>query len=126
MEAASFRKPKLHFDVVANTHHVTFDDGKNQRRNVPWMHYIQARWDHTNLDTITIEIGECVVTILGHNLGALFLAVEERTLARIRALPLLMQDRDREHDSFATEIRFTSVPKKSSANPSGQSELAIE
>jgi hypothetical protein len=37
--------------------------------------YVRARWDHTELDTIKIEIGDCLVVIRGHNLGTLFLAV---------------------------------------------------
>ena len=33
------RKPKSYFDTAANPSHVTFDDGKEQRRNLLWLHY---------------------------------------------------------------------------------------
>lgn len=59
MDGITFRKPKLLFDVVANPSHVTFDDGKEQRRNIPWLHYVEARWDYAELDTIKLEIGDC-------------------------------------------------------------------
>jgi hypothetical protein len=72
MDRISQRKPKLHFDVAANPSHVTFDDGKEQRRNIPWLHYEQACWDYAEPDTIRMEIGDCVVVIRGQNLGPLF------------------------------------------------------
>ncbi len=116
MDRASLRKPKLYFDAGANPSHVTFDDGKDQRRNLPWMHYVEARWDYAEPDTIKIEIGDWLVIVRGHNLAPLFLAIEEHSLARVRAQPELQSDREHEADTFAVEIRFTKPP----ANPFGK------
>ena len=106
MEPVIARKPKLHFDVAESPSHVTFDDGKTQRRNVPWMQYTMACWDYAEPDLIHMEIGDSVVEIRGHNLAPLYLAIEEQTLVRIRAQPDLSNVRDRELDTFATGIRF--------------------
>lgn len=108
-DRSPLRKPKLYFDTASNPSHVTFDDGKDMRRNLPWMHYVEARWDYAEPDTIKIEIGDWRVIVRGHNLAPLFLAIEEHTLARIRAQPDLAADREREPDTFAVEIRFTKV-----------------
>lgn len=116
MERAPLRKPKLYFDAGANPSHVTFDDGKDQRRNLPWMHYVEARWDYAEPDTIKIEIGDWLVIVRGHNLAPLFLAIEEHSLVRLRAQPELHTDREHEADTFAVEIRFTKPP----ANPFGK------
>ena len=125
MDGITFRKPKLLFDVVVNPSHVTFDDGKELRRNIPWLHYVEARWDHSELDTIKVEIGDWFIVISGQNLGPLFLAIEDRTLARVRAQPRLREDREREFDTFATEIRFTKAPMKSSGRQPGQIEFDL-
>ncbi len=106
MERPAFRKPKEHFDTVAHPSHVTFDDGKNIRRNIPWLHYVEARWDYAEPDTIRMEIGDWIVFLSGHNLGPLFAAIESHTLVRVRAQPELAQDREREVDTFVVEIRF--------------------
>jgi hypothetical protein len=116
MERVPLRKPKLYFDAGANPSHVTFDDGKDQRRNLPWMHYVEARWGYAEPDTIKIEIGEWLVIVRGHNLAPLFLAIEEHTLVRLRAQPELQADREHEADTFAVEIWFTKPP----ANPFGK------
>jgi hypothetical protein len=116
MERVPLRKPKVYFDAGANPSHVTFDDGKEQRRNLTWMHYVEARWDYAEPDTIKIEIGDWLVIVRGHNLAPLFLAIEEHTLARLRAQPELQLDREHEADTFAVEIRFTKPP----ANPFGK------
>ena len=125
MDGITFRKPKLLFDVIPNPNHVTFDDGKELRRNIPWLHYVEARWDHSELDTIKVEIGDWLIVISGQNLGPLFLAIEDRTLARIRAQPRLQEDREREFDTFATEIRFTKPPMKNLGRQPGQIELDL-
>jgi hypothetical protein len=125
MDGITFRKPKLLFDVVVNPSHVTFDDGKELRRNIPWLHYVEARWDHAELDTIKVEIGDWLIVISGQNLGPLFLAIEDRTLARLRAQPRLREDREREFDTFATEIRFTKPPVKSLPRQRGQIEFDL-
>ena len=79
MDGVSFRKPKLFFDVVANPSHVTFNDGKERRRNIPWQAYIEASWDHAELDTIKVEISDWLIVIRGQNLGPLFPAIADRT-----------------------------------------------
>jgi hypothetical protein len=113
MERSPLRKPKLYFDLGENPSHVTFDDGKDQRRNYPWMHYVEARWEYSEPDTIRIEIGDWLVVVRGHNLAPLFLAIEEHALLRVRAQPELEWDRDHEMDTFAVAIRFI----KPASNP---------
>lgn len=111
MDRTTLRKPKLHFDAAANASHVTFDDGQGLRRNLPWLHYVEARWEYdAEPDTINMEIGDWLVVIRGHNLGSLFQAIEDHTLTRVRAQPELDQDQEREIDTFATEIRFLRAP----------------
>ncbi len=120
------RRPKLHFDTAANPSHVTLDDGKQSRHNLPWTHYVEARWDYDEPDTIRIEIGEWVVVMRGHNLEPLYLALEDRSLLRVRAQPALGQDREREQDTFVTELRLTKSPAGSSAiKRRGQTELDL-
>jgi hypothetical protein len=107
MDRTLLRKPKLHFDAAANASHVTFDDGQGLRRNLPWLHYVEARWDYdAEPGTINMEIGDWLVVIRGHNLGSLFQAIEDHTLMRVCAQPEREEDREREFDTFATEIRF--------------------
>ena len=106
MERALLRKPKLYFDTMAHPSHVTFDDGVEERRNLPWMNYVEARWDHPEPELIKIEIGESVVFLRGHNLGPLFAAIEEHTLLRVRAQPAMETDREHECDTFVSAIRF--------------------
>lgn len=125
MDGITFRKPKLFFDVVANPSHVTFDDGKERRRNIPWQAYVEAQWDHAELETIKIEISDWLIVVSGQNLGPLFQAIEERTLARLRAQPRLREDRERELDTFATEIRFTKPPVRNVGKQRGQIEFDL-
>jgi hypothetical protein len=116
------RKPRMFFDTVDHPSHVTFDDGKRQRRNLPWMAFTEGRWDHPEPDTIQIEIGAWVVLVQGHNLGPLFVAIEERTLLRIRARPEMEKNPDHESDTFACSIEFKSSKQSPSptADKSGQ------
>lgn len=104
------RKPKLHFDTGANPSHVTFDDGRELRRNIPWLHYVEARWAYGEPDILKMEIGEWLVVLHGHNLGPLFLAIEDHTLMRVRAQPDLAQDHERENDTFVVQVEFTKPP----------------
>lgn len=110
MDRPALRKPKLHFDAAVQPSHVTFDDGKEVRRNIPWSHYVEARWDYAEPDVIKLEIGDWVVFIRGHNLAPLFLAIEEHALERLRAQPEMEQDREHEADTFAVEVRFVKPP----------------
>lgn len=105
MELGS-RKAKDYFDTLVHPAHVTFDDGKATRRNFAWMHYLEARWDYAEPDTIRVEIGECVVTLNGCRLGSLFRAIEEQTLFRVKAMPEFETSKEHEIDSFVTLIRF--------------------
>jgi len=112
MSSSPLRKPKLHFDTGANPSHLTFDDGKELRRNIPWLHFVEARWAYGEPDVLKMEIGEWLVVLRGHNLGPLFLAIEDRTLLRVRAQPDLTQDHERQHDTFVTRVEFTKPPSK--------------
>ena len=105
------RKPKLHFDTTPNPSHVSFDDGKGMRRLTPWPHLVEARWEYVaEPDIIKIAIDEWIILIRGHNLGPLYVAIEEKTLLRVRAQPELEQEREREFDTYITEVRFTKPP----------------
>ena len=125
MDGISFRKPKLHFDVGQNPSHVTFDDAKERLRNVPWLGYVEANLEYTELDTIKVEIGDWLVIITGHNLRPLFQSIADRTLTCIRAQPKLLEDCERQFDTFATEIRFTSPPPKNLTRQRGQIEFDL-
>ena len=120
------RKPKLYFDVVARPSHVTFDDGKALKRNIPWSHYVEARWEYGEPDIVKIEIGGWLVVIRGHNLGPLFIAIEDQTLLRVRAQPELGQDREREMDTFAMEVLFKKTPAGNTVKRPGQIEFDLE
>ena len=120
------RRPKLYFDTDKDPSHVTFDDGKQSRHNLPWTHYVEARWDYDEPDTIRIEIGEWVVVMRGHNLGPLYLALEDRSLLRVRAQPAFGEDSEREHDTFVTELRLTKPPASGgTVKRRGQTELDL-
>src|SRR5260370_443395 len=122
MERPAFRKPRQFFDTAARPGHVTFDDGRSERRNFPWAHYVETRWDYAEPDTLKVEIGDWLVVVRGFNLAALFLAIEDHTLARLRAQPGLAKDREHGADTFATEIRFL---KASNLRRKGQIELEL-
>lgn len=106
MDGAPQRKPRHYFDVEPGPSHVTFDDGRTQRRNLPWMHYVEAVWDYDEPALIRLEFGEWLVVVRGHNLAPLFQAIEEQVLVRVRARPDLAEDSDHETDSFVESIRF--------------------
>ncbi len=123
METSLLRKPRHYFDTANRPVHVTFDDGKAQRRNFPWVHYVEARWEYFDPGTVNVFIGDLLVVIIGNNLAPLFAALEEQTLVRIRAQPDLTKDREHEPDSFATEIRFFNT--EDTPQPNGQFELNL-
>lgn len=127
MDKPTLRKPKLHFDCAAHPSHVTFDDGREQRRNIPWHDYVEARWDYAEPDLIMMEIGGWLVLIHGHNLAPLFQAIEEHTLARLRAQPELENDREHEADTFAAQVRFMKPPAGAGrAKPHGAVEPELD
>jgi len=122
------RKPRLHFDMTQHPIHVTFDDAKDWHRNFPWSHYSCAFWSYADPDTIRVEIDEWLVLICGHNLGALFRAIEDHTLVRVSAHPEWEHDRDRGLDTFATGIRFvhlSALPPTGKGKPQRQLDLGI-
>ena len=59
------RKPRMGFDTGThqNANHVTFDDGAEMARNLPWTHFVEARWSHREPDLIEVDIGEWSVAI---------------------------------------------------------------
>ena len=75
---------------------------------------------------IRIEIGDWQVVISGHNLEALFRAIEAARLLRICAHPEFADDPAHEVDVFATHIRFIHQESASSRRRlSGQLRLPI-
>ena len=126
MNRMSLRKPRHHFDLAVHPSHVTFDDGKELRRNLAWMNYTEARWEYAEPDSIKVEIGDWLIVISGYNLAPLFVALEEQTLVRVRAQPELKLDREREGDTFATAIRFLKEAAGTRSPPVGrQVELGL-
>ena len=123
METPTLRKPRQYFDTATRPSHVTFDDGANHRRNFPWMHYVEARWEYADPDAIKVLIGDLLIVVTGHNLAALFTALEDQTLSRIRAQSELAKDREHTADSFATDIRFLKAPESAPRN--GQMEIEL-
>ncbi len=123
--SALLRKPRLYFDTAPNATHITFDDGNEQRRNFPWLHYVTARWDYAEPELILLEIGDWLVALRGHNLAPLFQAIEEHTLLRVRAQPELGRDRERQIDSFIAEIRFSYPQPGPAGVRRGQTELPL-
>jgi hypothetical protein len=110
------RKPRNLFETTAHPNHVNFDDGRILKRNFPWNHYLEARWAYGEPDTIQVLIGDWLVVIHGHNLAPLFAALEEQTLLRLRAQPN-GDDREREPDSYVTNIVFVKAVESSSKRP---------
>lgn len=125
MDRPTLRKPKLYFDVVADANHVTFDDGKELRRNIPWLQYVEARWEYAEPDTIKMEIGDWLVVLSGNNLGPLFEAIEDHSLMRVAAHPGWKDDHERDFDTFVTAIRFLKPPAGTVAKRRGQIEFDL-
>jgi len=121
----TLRKPKLYFDTDAQPNHVTFDDGKETRRNFPWHKFSEAKWDYSEPDLLRVQMDEVVVMLRGHNLNPLFLAIESESLLRVRAQPELEDDRDREIDTFITEIRFVKSSPELFGDAPGQMEWEL-
>lgn len=126
MDRLTLRRPKLHFDVGAGPSHLTLDDGQALRRNLPWVDYVQARWEYAHPDVIHLEIGDWLVAIRGHNLDPLFAAIEEHTLLRVRAQPDLERDGEHELDTFVTKIQFLEPPPGGGLRCRGQMEFDLD
>ena len=126
MEQPIFRKPRQYFETTQRPSHVTFDDGKQLRRNLPWAHYVETRWDYAEPDTIKVTIGDWLVVITGHRLETLFSAIAAHTLASVAAHPEFVGDAEHDPDSFATDIRFLKAPEATKKKGQTEFELEIE
>jgi hypothetical protein len=102
----SHRRPRSFFEECPSARSVTFDDGARCKRNLPWVRFLEAVWDYAEPGTVRVEIGDWQVIICGHNLEALFKAIETGQLQHVRAHPEFRDDPNREPDVFATSIRF--------------------
>lgn len=122
MDQPAFRKGRQYYDTAARPSHVTFDDGKQRKRNFPWGHYVEARWDYEEPETIYVTIGDWLVVITGHNIDALYTAIEDHSLTRVQAHPAFEDDPGHAADSFATQIRFLRAPEPPKK---GQTELDL-
>lgn len=100
------RKPKMFFDETVRPPTVTFDDGEQSARNMPWARFACAVWDRSDPTSFRLEIGEWQIVISGHNLEPMFTAIEHARLARVRAHPEFADNPAHEADVFATSIRF--------------------
>lgn len=126
MENTIVRKPRHHFDTTPRPPHITFDDGKGQRRNLPWVRYNSTRWDYdAEPDVLKVNIADCLIVMTGHNLAPLYQALEEGILLRVCAQPRLAADPSRAIDCFVTEIRFLRPPEPAPRGR-GQTELDFE
>ncbi len=126
MEKPVFRKPRMYFDTATRPQHVTFDDGKALKRNFPWGHYVEARWDYAEPDTIKITIGNWLVVIAGYNLDPLYVAIEEHSLTRVGAHPEFEENAEHSDDTFATEIRFMRAPDAKPKKGQAEFDLGLE
>ena len=53
MERIGQKKGRQYYDTATRPNHVTFDDGRQRKRNFPWGHYVEARWDYEEPETIS-------------------------------------------------------------------------
>ena len=121
-----FRKPRQFFDTGQRPSHVTFDDGKLQRINFPWAHFVDARWHYAEPETIKLTIGDWLVVIIGHRIEILYKAIADHTLAWVCAHPEFLEDAERDPDSFATEIRFLQAPAQGKRKGQIEFDLGLE
>jgi hypothetical protein len=110
MDRPTFKKGRQYFDTAARPSHVTFDDGRERKRNLPWAHYVEARWDYEEPEAIYVTIGDWLVVLRGHNVAPLYAAIEDHSLMRVSALPEYDGQAGHDDDSFVTEIRFLKAP----------------
>jgi hypothetical protein len=126
MEKPVFRKPRIYFDTTPRPAHVLFDDAKQLRRALPWAHFVEARWDYAEPETIKVTIGEWLVIIVGRSLDPLLVAIVDHSLARVCAHPEFEGNTDHEMDSFATEIRFLTAPEPRKRKGQIELDLGLE
>lgn len=110
----------MHFDTAPFPYHVTFDDGRAARLNLPWFNFVEARWDYREPDVVKMEIGAWVIVLRGHQLAPLFAAVEDHSLLRVRAQPELVSDPEREADTFVTQVIFMAAPTRGQLGKGGE------
>lgn len=121
------RKPQLCFDVSPHPEHVTFDDGKGQRRNLPWMRYSETLWDYeAEPDVLKVLISDWMIVIMGQRLGPLYQAIETRSLVRLCAFPKYQNQIERSMDTFATAIAFLRPIEPPKRKGQSQLDLRIE
>jgi len=126
MDRLVFKKDRQHFETAPHPPHVTFDDGHGIRRNLPWIHFVEARWNAVSGANFSIIIGEWVIAVEGINLEPLFRAIEEATLLRVKAQPELAQDRSCDGDSIVTSIQFVQITRDASRRKGNSSQLDLE
>jgi hypothetical protein len=112
--AGGARWPKTHFDTGKPGPQVTFDDG-DLRRTFPWSHLHETRWARSTPDLLQVEIGEWLVELRGHNLGALFSAIQGQRLQSVRAQPEFAEQAEHDIDSFVTLIEWTRLKARAAS-----------
>lgn len=110
MDKVPFKKGRQFFETSLRANHVTFDDGRQRKSNLPWNHYAEARCDYLDLDTIYVTMGEWLIVLTGQNLAPLYAALEDQTLTRVVAHPQFEDDATHADDTFVTGIRFVRAP----------------
>jgi len=109
------RKPKLHFETDADAASVTFDDGFSARRNFPWHHITETRFDYHEPNCIKVIVGDWMIILRGKHLDPLFGVIANQTLTCVRAHPNLSGEREREGDTFVEGIEFKALPRVAQA-----------
>jgi hypothetical protein len=118
-------KGRTFFDTGPHPEHVTFDDGRGDRRNFPWVRYSHTRWRYlVEPDVLNVIMADCLIVIVGKNLAPLYHAIETRTLARLCAQPTHQGNLVAAVDSYATEISFLRPVENLPAK--GQSQLNLD
>ena len=51
MDTPYQRKPRMHFETVANASPVAFDDGTKEHLNLPWLACGKGRWAYAHRTT---------------------------------------------------------------------------
>jgi hypothetical protein len=102
-------KGRHYFDTANRPPTVTFDDGRDCRRNFSWVRYAGSHWSYAEPDVIHVEIDEWMVVVTGHNLDHLFRAIQEQSLQSLPVHPEWESEPTRADDTFATGIQFVKL-----------------